>query len=78
MGRELGMKPKADNLIWLDLEMTGLDTNKDRIIEIATIITDKDLNIPAMIVCASKIPNFSISFSLGIKRGFISNIDEYT
>ncbi len=33
-----------DNLIWIDLEMTGLDTDKDSILEIATIITDKDLN----------------------------------
>ena len=29
-----------DNLIWLDLEMTGLDPEKERIIEIATLITD--------------------------------------
>jgi oligoribonuclease len=28
------------NLIWIDLEMTGLDPDKERIIEIATIITD--------------------------------------
>jgi len=35
------------NLIWIDLEMTGLDPLKDRIIEIATIITDSDLNILA-------------------------------
>ena len=34
-------------LIWLDLEMTGLDTLKDHIIEIATVVTDKDLNILA-------------------------------
>jgi oligoribonuclease len=34
-------------LIWIDLEMTGLDTNTDHIIEIATIVTDKDLNILA-------------------------------
>ena len=34
-----------DNLIWIDLEMTGLDTGRDSILEIATIITDKSLNI---------------------------------
>jgi len=33
------------NLIWIDLEMTGLDTNKDYIIEIATVVTDSALNI---------------------------------
>lgn len=33
------------NLIWIDLEMTGLDTENDVIIEIATIVTDKDLNV---------------------------------
>ncbi|MDO4878192.1 MAG: oligoribonuclease [Neisseria sp.] len=34
----------ADNLCWLDMEMTGLNPDTDRIIEIAVIITDKDLN----------------------------------
>ena len=34
----------ADNLIWIDLEMTGLDPGRDRIIEIATVVTDKQLN----------------------------------
>ncbi|WP_092746346.1 oligoribonuclease [Acinetobacter boissieri] len=34
-------------LIWIDLEMTGLDTDNDKIIEIATIITDDHLNILA-------------------------------
>ncbi len=40
------MKDKS-NLIWIDLEMTGLDTQRDHIIEIATIVTDKNLNILA-------------------------------
>ena len=35
---------KSSNLIWIDLEMTGLDTVDDSIIEIATIVTDKHLN----------------------------------
>ena len=35
---------KTNNLIWIDLEMTGLDTQADHIIEIATIVTDKHLN----------------------------------
>ena len=35
------------NLIWIDLEMTGLDPEKERIIEIATIITDTNLTIVA-------------------------------
>ena len=36
---------KKSNLIWIDLEMTGLEPQQDQIIEIATIVTDKDLNI---------------------------------
>lgn len=36
-----------NNLIWIDLEMTGLDTVNDQIIEIATVVTDKELNILA-------------------------------
>jgi len=39
--------PSADNLIWIDLEMTGLRPDTDTIIEIATVVTDKELNVLA-------------------------------
>ncbi|MAR91637.1 MAG: oligoribonuclease [Pseudomonadales bacterium] len=38
---------RSNNLIWLDLEMTGLDPDTDVIIEIATVVTDPELNILA-------------------------------
>ena len=41
------MSQDSSRLIWLDLEMTGLDPDTDAIIEIATVVTDKDLNILA-------------------------------
>ncbi|HCT99583.1 MAG TPA: oligoribonuclease [Methylococcaceae bacterium] len=41
------MTKHAQNLIWIDLEMTGLNPEVDVIIEIATIVTDKELNILA-------------------------------
>ena len=37
----------AQNLIWIDLEMTGLDPDRDVIIEMATIVTDAQLNVLA-------------------------------
>jgi oligoribonuclease len=42
------MTQSTENLIWIDLEMTGLDTEHDYIIEIATVITDSQLNILAV------------------------------
>jgi oligoribonuclease len=39
------VQQNSENLIWIDLEMTGLDTQNDMIIEIATLITDSNLNL---------------------------------
>lgn len=39
--------PRETSLLWIDLEMTGLDPEKDRIIEMAAIVTDVDLNLIA-------------------------------
>jgi len=41
------MNTSPDNLIWIDLEMTGLSPETDRVLEVATIVTDRDLNILA-------------------------------
>ena len=38
------MPQNPNNLIWIDLEMSGLDTTEDVIIEIATVVTDSELN----------------------------------
>ena len=40
-------EPSADNLVWLDLEMSGLDPQQCVILEIATIVTDADLRVIA-------------------------------
>ncbi|MEM7608710.1 MAG: oligoribonuclease [Myxococcota bacterium] len=37
----------ADRLVWIDMEMTGLDPDADRILEIASLVTDGELNIVA-------------------------------
>jgi len=44
MNSAQGDNDRAGNLIWIDLEMTGLNTESDTIIEIATIVTDTHLN----------------------------------
>lgn len=47
------------NLIWIDLEMTGLNPEQDRIIELATVVTDPHLNIiaegPVFAISQSKV-----------------------
>ena len=46
----INIKPKQDasNIVWLDMEMTGLEPDKDHIIEIAMIVTDSNLNVLAV------------------------------
>ncbi|WP_104202116.1 oligoribonuclease [Billgrantia saliphila] len=39
--------PREDLLVWIDLEMTGLEPDRERIIEVATLITDSELNLIA-------------------------------
>lgn len=41
------VRPNEFNLVWIDMEMTGLDPDKDRVIEIAAIVTDPNLNVLA-------------------------------
>ncbi|MGL4602196.1 MAG: oligoribonuclease [Plesiomonas sp.] len=41
------MTNNKEHLIWIDMEMTGLEPDTDKVLEIATIVTDKDLNILA-------------------------------
>ncbi|MEA3239267.1 MAG: exonuclease domain-containing protein, partial [Candidatus Bipolaricaulota bacterium] len=41
------MKKKPNNLVWLDLETSGIDVETKAILEVAMVITDKDLNVIA-------------------------------
>lgn len=51
MGGYAQTRMTSDNLVWIDCEFTGLDPNHNRLIEIATIITDAELNIIATGPC---------------------------
>ncbi len=46
-GPAAAVRPNEFNLVWLDMEMTGLDPDNDRIIEVAVVVTDPELNIIA-------------------------------
>jgi oligoribonuclease len=57
----------AGEMVWIDLEMTGLNLDTESIIEIATIITDGELNITA------RGPNLAIKVS----ESLLENMDEW-
>lgn len=46
-GAATAVRPNEFNLVWVDMEMTGLDPDNDRIIEVAVVVTDADLNVIA-------------------------------
>jgi uncharacterized protein YprB with RNaseH-like and TPR domain len=58
------MENKDDRMVWIDLEMTGLDISKEKIIEIATVITDGELNIIA------EGPNLAVSVEEHLLEGW--------
>lgn len=41
------IRPNEFNLVWVDMEMTGLEPDTDRIIEVAVVVTDSELNVLA-------------------------------
>ena len=57
----------GDNLVWIDCEFTGLDPAENRIIEIATIITDSELNIIAEGPC----------LAINQPAGLLAGMDEW-
>jgi oligoribonuclease len=61
------MDDKSQRLVWIDLEMTGLDIETESIIEIATVITDGELNILA------EGPNLAIC----VGEELLANMDEW-
>ncbi len=45
MQAPVSTRPNEFNLVWVDMEMTGLNPDTDRIIEVAVVVTDSDLNV---------------------------------
>jgi len=56
-----------DTLVWIDLEMTGLDPDRDRILEIATIVTDSALNVLPLASSATGPPALTASTCVPVK-----------
>ena len=61
------MSNRHHRMVWIDLEMTGLDITKESIIEIATVVTDGDLNVLATG------PNLAIN----VDEGLLAEMDDW-
>ncbi|MCH1616584.1 MAG: hypothetical protein L7R83_03655, partial [Candidatus Poseidonia sp.] len=61
------MDKREQRMVWIDLEMTGLDLSRESIIEIATVVTDSELNILATG------PNLAIN----VPETLIESMDEW-
>ena len=61
------MDNRHHRMVWIDLEMTGLDVTKESIIEIATVVTDGDLNVLATG------PNLAIN----VDEGLLAEMDDW-
>jgi oligoribonuclease len=68
---------KKAKLLWIDLEMTGLDPEKDRILEIAAIATDWDFNEVARMSEVVKVPNSIIKKRM-VGEFWDKNFESYT
>ena len=64
-------------LLWIDLEMTGLDAQKDRIVELAAIVTDQDLNEIAVYESSIRHADGVVESLLQANEWFIQQSDEY-
>mgnify|MGYP002624764391 CR=1 FL=1 len=63
-----------EHYVWMDMEMTGLNPQRDQILEIATIITDTDLNVVKQlntITIGHDVDNLSFNFAEGTEKKFI-------
>ena len=60
--------PSRENLVWIDLEMTGLDAQKDVVLEAALIVTDRELNPLDEYCCAIHQPEEALAMMSPVVR----------
>jgi len=74
---------KGVNLIWIDLEMTGLDADKDKILEIATLVTDAKLNLieegPCLVIKYPELPKMDdFVYKMHEESGLLNRLEQAT